>query len=377
MSYKELLPMKNKDIVVFNSPIEGSSNIVRIGNNFSLLEAILNVAVPEEEYKNKDDMEKVFYIENMKKKMMNNKVIEMNMEKNQDFIDNFKKNVYNIFYIFYDFMEVSDDVKIPFEDSNSKKYHDLGKNIVKKFVKDEKDVFEYDLMCQTVTLKSLFEVLNNFFDSLTEYIQLKILKKNLLKTINSFLNNLEILKQIPVEKAEYLQKNYNKFVTEVINDSEFEVYKSRLSIIKTIDKNINSEILKLIEDHFDLNILFLDSKSRKSKEDHLNTGEKNKDNSILILCFELSNGMYKYETVGKIVKKNKIQYVFSNTDPLIINYYEKEEKEKEPNEKETDIQSEIDKICQEDDSDSESETESTPKIGDVDAVVDNLIEQKE
>ena len=331
MNFKELVPLKSKDAIIFNSPIEEDNNILRIGNNKSLLDAILNNILPEESYYNTDDMIKMKYIESLKKTLMNEKVLEMSLEKNKDFIDQFKTNVYTIFYNFYEYMSaLQGETKRTFDTHENLSFSEINKSIVKNLIKSDKDESEYELICEVLPLSSIYERMDSFFDQISNETipSLKTCKKHIIVLLNEHVNNLEILKEIQSDKATYFQKILNTFIHQIINDSEFNVYKKIVMMIKNIDKNIDINLLKLLEEYFETDILFLNSVDRTPMKIYDNLKEPSNEYSVILLRFTNSSkdetdnlNLHKYENVCKLIKRNKIQRKFSNTDSLILNFY--------------------------------------------------------
>ena len=99
--YKELLPLKTQEYVVFYSPIEGVNNLIRIGYSTSFLDSVLNAIVDDGGYFKLDDIDKIKYTDNLKKKIINDRIIELSLEKSVESIKLFKYNIAGIIYYFY------------------------------------------------------------------------------------------------------------------------------------------------------------------------------------------------------------------------------------------------------------------------------------
>jgi hypothetical protein len=134
--------------------------------------------------------------------------------------------------------------------------------------------------------------------------------------VKNSVENLEILKKLSPEKSSFIIKLVDTLIRKIIDEAQFIVYKNDIKKIKDIDRLLDENILKLLEEYFDVNILFLDSKTRMPLRIE---SESDNSYSIIILKFEKEN---KYEPVYRMIKRDKFQRKFPNSSLLIKNFYE-------------------------------------------------------
>ena len=333
--YKELLPLKTQEYVVFYSPIEGVNNLIRIGYSTSFLDSVLNAIVDDGGYFKLDDIDKIKYTDNLKKKIINDRIIELSLEKSVESIKLFKYNIAGIIYYFYNYIEkVSEEMERPtFQDAAEQyMFETVSKSLIKRLIRSIENKNEYEVLCEILSLESVYDILDEVFKSFIDNdpVEIKTCKKHLIVSFNNYISSLEILNEVPQENKDYLLKLLNTILKEVLNDSEFELYKPEINLIKKIDKNINytsvedDKLVKIIEEQFQSNILFLDAKTRLPL---LRAGEEKYyfkyESSVIILCFETGQNGYKYETVCKLITKSKLHMKFLNTDPIVVNFIDK------------------------------------------------------
>jgi len=311
----ELKPLKTKETVVFNSSIEGNSTLVRTGECISMLSAILLCV--SDEYLNMYEPEKNTFIEELKKNLIEDRILDLNLQK----IDTkpFEKCVYIIIYNFYKYVSTTKQTpECPFDEYVSKEFAQVNKKIIKEMIRCEKDEVNYDILSQLLPLNSLYTIFNNFFNLNKEPSQLNTCKKQLIGTLKNYLDNLQILKKLPDEKSSFLIKLAITLIRKVVDEAQFIVYKNDIKQIKEIDTTIDENMLVVLEDYFQTDILMLDSRDRMPIHKEYKTGNEN-THSIVILKFENEN---KYEPVYRLIKRDNFQRRFPNTCSIVKSFYD-------------------------------------------------------
>lgn len=289
--YNPLKPLISKDIVIFKAPIQGKSNLVRIGCKNSLLDAILFASVPQSEYGKKDENARSLYIKNFYKKLCN--------------VDKYEKDIISSLYNFYNFM---DKVEKNQEEEEEDREEELKKIVLELIGDSEEKLFEYELVCEIVSFNSICEIVSK---SINEADNLINVKKHIIVSANESFDKIDILKEIPETKSTYLKKLFNNLLNIILDNINFETEIPS-------ENNIN-----LFSRYLDTNILFLDPRSRlpmspKIFENEGDTSTQDDLKNVIILLYYEELGIY--ENVCKLVKRNKVEYKFLKSDPVVLTY---------------------------------------------------------
>ena len=288
--YNPLKPLISKDIVIFKAPIQGKSNLVRIGCKNSLLDAILFASVPQSEYGKKDENERSLYIKNFYKKLCN--------------VDKYEKDIISSLYNFYNFM---DKVEKNQEEEEEDGEEELKKIVLELIGDSEEKLFEYELVCEIVSFNSICEIVSK---SINEADNLINVKKHIIVSANESFDKIDILKEIPETKSTYLKKLFNNLLNIILDNINFETEIPS-------ENNIN-----LFSRYLDTNILFLDPISRLPMSPKIfendNTSVQDDLKNVIILLYYEELGIY--ENVCKLVKRNKVEYKFLKSDPVVLTY---------------------------------------------------------
>jgi len=284
--YNPLTPLITKDIVIFKSPIQGKSNLVRIGCKNSLLDAILFASVPQSEYGKKDENARSLYIKNFYKKLCN--------------VDKYEKDIISSLYNFYNFMD-----KVEKNQEEDGEEEEIKKIVLELIGDSEEKLFEYELVCEIVSFNSICEIVSK---SINEADNLVNVKKHIIVSANESFDKIDILKEIPETKSTYLKKLFNNLLNIILDNIKFETEIPS-------ENNIN-----LFSIYLDTNILFLDPRSRLpiSPKIFENTSVQDDLKNVIILLYYEELGIY--ENVCKLVKRNKVEYKFLKSDTVVLRY---------------------------------------------------------
>jgi hypothetical protein len=142
-----------------------------------------------------------------------------------------------------------------------------------------------------------FKIVNikNLFANISNKLSNEDFKKDLKLKIDSVINLCKELKSIAEEKSNYILNQLNNFVDIFLGTIENLVYSTYLS--KYENKIIEPDDLQIISEHFEKNILVIDSETRMPlKEEYI----INKDdyNYIVLIKFASKN---LYETLGEML----------------------------------------------------------------------------
>ena len=291
----KMIPV-NKSVVFF-SPVEGDDVLVRTGTikeGSSFLHAVLHAYSKEYTIMDRKDRMK---FERKLRASMSGKIDKETWEEmgggNIAQVP-FMKNVNDILNNFYEFVLGSD----------SKVRGRSSRRVIKSLIKDTKDMENYKLMTELISLKN-FKPKKNC-TGISEY---KLsLKKDTLKF-------LHILDSIDEDKAEYIKNMIYTFIDLVTKEAEDSAFKDYVTGLENIGADVDSFTVEFISDRFNRNIYFLDGKTRLPYTID-DVPKINGVKSIIVICIDNSH----YEVVGRLLPGNKIQREFSADDTLINSF---------------------------------------------------------
>ena len=284
--------------VVFKSPIQGDDTLVRTGNSTSSLSFFQSVLHScSNTYSRLNIEEKINFVEKFKKDIISN-IDRKTWKKISDLAKfSFKKNVNDILFNFYLFLE-----------NNPKAKGHSTYQVIKKLGGENENSLEvYKLITKTIPFE--------------EVLKKKILMSAYSKTENKQIS--DVCDAIIKETINYI-KNKNVFIESkivqflfltIFNEAEEQAFKTFISNLQNVP--IDETIVSLVSNHFERDIYFLNYTNRMPFIHYQTIDKIKKQKSIIIFCF--SNG--SYEIIGKLLKNNRIQREFDFDDPIIQKMY--------------------------------------------------------
>jgi len=277
------------DTRVFHCTIEGNNCLVRTGTvNDKILSFFNSILLAcSKNLKNLRLDER----ENLCKKVRDN--IFVKITKNQ-----WKNNGINLYKTilettlkdFYNFINTNKTI-------NNVSIKKIGKQIITS--KKQFDLFKIitDILPYSVILD------DNNSENIEEF------KTKVFSNLKKYLNTLEVFDELAEEQTEHIIKNISEFVKLILNEVEYVSFKTYEYDIK----DINNIVVDTVSNYFNINIYFLNSKTRLPYI--INNFENFKHvNSVIILNIDNK----KYEIVGVLKHGNNINRNFISNDKLIL-----------------------------------------------------------
>lgn len=300
----KILPV-NKT-VVFYSPLEGKDVLVRtgtIGDGSCFFHSLLHAYSKEYVEMNIDDRSK--YVHNLRASMAGRINKENWQEIGGGLISKipFQEKVNNILLNFYRFIKNDNN----FRGKSAKK-------IVKTLIGEDQEKLElYELLTELIPFDEGFEqnILPKSYHK-CENEMIDMCKIEIINQSIKYLENVNDLQHIEIEKVEYLKSTLSNFLNVVVDEAENSTFKEYIEGLKNISEEIDSYTIGLISDRFNRDIYFIDANTRMPYQ----TGDTNniKNRKSLIVMWI---GQCHYEIIGKLLPGNRIQRDFDFNDPLI------------------------------------------------------------
>lgn len=284
--------------VVFKSPIRGNATLVRTGNSTSSLSFFQSVLHScSEKYVRLSTEEKINFVESFKKDIISsiNRKIWEEISDLAKF--SFKKNVNDILFNFYLFLE-----------NNPKAKGQSTYRVIKKLVgENEKSLEVYKLIAKTIPFEEVFKkkILASAY-SKTENKQISDVCDAIIKETIKFIKNKNVFIETKIIQILFFA---------IFNEAEEQAFKTFISNLQNVP--IDETIVSLVSNHFKRDIYFLNYTNRMPFIHYQTIDKIKKQKSIIIFCF--SNG--SYEVIGKLLENNRIQREFDFDDPIIQKMY--------------------------------------------------------
>lgn len=302
--YKKIKALPVNKTVVFNSPFEGDYTLVRTGNIGSkscFYAALLHACYPDYVKMNEYDRSKFVY--KLRASIAGQITRENWSNIANGLISNvpFQENATSLLINFYNYVETGE--------TTSKTLQHLLKKI--------NNFDEISLLTELIPLHVLeYDILPAVYEKTTNQ---KILttKKEIIKNVISYINNLDELSQISEKKATYVRDMITMFLNTLLQDAENKAFRSYVSNMQNISEEADSYTIDLISNRFNRDIYILDPKTRIPLANLSTLGNLKKRESIIVIWIGGNN----YEVVGRLLPGNRVQREFKHDDILIDKLY--------------------------------------------------------
>jgi hypothetical protein len=296
----QVLPV-NKT-VVFYSPIEGEDVLVRTGVilDDSFFHCLVHCISKEYIIMKEEEKNDVVY--KLKKNIFSNNYTETQYN---DLILEFEKKIIFILENFYKFINSENDAK-----------GTTTKKVIKNVIGSDKSKFEYfNVIFQLISLESFKNIISKTFS--------KCKNKHLEEYQEVFLN--QVLKHyISIKEIKYLEKDIKDSIQLLLEQLVYEICKESYKVVNKsfVDSMISNitlsqENIKLISNHLERDIYFIDSITRLPVNLHCENNKK----CVIIMNIK-EDDIQRYEIVGKLLPGNRVQREFSYEDDIIKKMHE-------------------------------------------------------
>lgn len=292
MNNKQLSILPPNKTTVFYSPIEGKDVLVRTGiinEGSSFIHSALHCY--SQEYARMSDKEKIESAEKLSRTIS----------------DKIQTNIWNEKFNIVNMIEFQDCLRNTFKDfykcisGNTNVTSDV-------YNKLSKDIESYKIICQIVKLEHftkdiLPETYNFCVNKPFEFFKEELKKKTSYFSKKIFDN---IGDSIEKKRKKYCIDKLINLSSEVADEVYSVMLDRHLEYSKDSPLEIDSVVIDFVSDIFKRNIYILDSVFRMPSKipDISHDNEK----SIILICL----GDYRYEPVGRLLEKNRVQRDFSN-----------------------------------------------------------------
>lgn len=288
--------------VSFYSPLQEKSEILTrtgcIADGSCFFHCILRACSSKYPYMDTDEKKK--YVKKIRQKL-SDKITKENWEKfGITSIVKFQENISIILINFYKFLD--NDINISGK---------LTQNVLNKLLDKKGEKIElYRVITNLIKLDDFEKhILPNAYKNNTNISQIKKLIKQ--ETV-LFFQELPILKEISPEKIIKLQQIIENFLDIIMDESEIFSFNSFKNDIKQSSVYIDNYLLQLISEHLNLDIYFIDEKTRMPY--YIMSEDCIKNRKSIVLLWLNDN---HYETIGILKCMNIIKRTFDPTHHLI------------------------------------------------------------
>ena len=286
------------EVRVFHSPIEGPDNLVRTGTitNDSLLHSVLYAHSTE--YIRMKNRDRESLVSKVKKQMAT------------DMEDDIWNETSKSESVHLSFTQIVRDSLRDFYNNvlnNKKGKTSCGRKLIRKVLNSSKDRDTFSILFQILSEKQLNEIINEI---------MKICSNDLLITCMDGIEErlIHVLESHP--DLEQLNSSKRKKCIDKLSDFVHMVLELSEKIVKKENKQsftltVNNKNIEYISNRYEVDIYFIESNNRLPI--HINDKQNIRGRkSVIIMCID-----DKYEVVGRLFNKNKVQREFYNDDPLI------------------------------------------------------------
>lgn len=299
----KILPV-NKT-VVFYSPLESKDVLVRtgtIGDGSCYYHALLHAYSNEYSLMNIQDRSK--FVHRLRASMSD----KIDKEKWQEIGGGliakipFQEKLNSILVNFYRFINSDDKVKAKYI-----------KNVVNILIcKDQEKLELYELITELIPL-NIFEknILPEAYTK-SENENIDEIKKEILIQTLKYFNNIQNIKQIEIEKINYIYNILTTFINVITDEAEDMSFNDYVNNLKNISDQVDTYTIGLISDRFNRDVYFIDANTRMPYQTSDTNNIKNRK-SLIVIWIDQNH----YEIVGKLLTGNRIQREFEPDDPLI------------------------------------------------------------
>lgn len=290
-NYIERLPV-NKT-VVFNTPIEGDSVLTRTGiiDDTSTLLHCINHAC-EDRYKHYSNEEKKDKIYRLKYRLLDK------------YLDIWKlSDISN--------KAVLKQIKTYLEKVQSQIHNDeLKSDSVKKIIEDSKYIEHYKLLFELIKYNDYIRMLNSIKIKNAKSVQ--YIRDILLDELKVYYNNIVYIKSLDEKRKLFFEDLLEKMMKNIIDISIDVCSKSYFKNLATDKTTISSIDLKILSDFFDVNIYFINSKTKLPYIFLKKDLQSFKKKSIVLLSIDND-----FEIIGRLLEGNEIERKFNGDDTII------------------------------------------------------------
>jgi hypothetical protein len=288
--------------VVFKSPIQGDSVLVRTGNDGSWLSFFQSVLHScSKNYSCMSTEEKIKFVENFRNDIISKidikswEEIDKGLTSKLLFIENMNDILFNCCL---------------FLENNSKAKGKATYQVIKNLSgENEKSLEIYKLIVKMIPYKEGFKkkILPNAYT--------KSKNKNISDICEAIIN--ETTTYIKNKKCLIDIQAIRKFLLTIFKEAEDQAFKTFVSNLQNSKKDVDENIVSLVSNHFKRDIYFLNYKNRMPYMHCQTTKKLKKQKSIILFCF----GKGRYEIIGKLLNNNFIQREFDFDDIIIKKMY--------------------------------------------------------
>lgn len=298
---KVLNPLSSNKNVLFTSPLEYKNIfLTRTGvfndKNNSFLECILSSYFSE--YSSETPQNKNNIFTEFKKKIYSKDILN----KEQKYYKYFYNNIRECFETLYKCIK-------NLNENENESLKDIKDKLYLKIIKDKisPNIILYDVITDLLPIDIIKDqILNdeNSNKNIFEY------REKILNNTMEYISTLKILSEIEEKRSEIIKNAIVDFINTILIDIEEDIFKFYLSKITNID--CTEENIKIICKNLNINIYFIDFKTRLPFE--LFCDIQKYENPLSIIILKLENN---FEIIGKLESKNKIKKIFDINEILI------------------------------------------------------------
>lgn len=290
--------------VVFYSPLEGKDVLVRtgtIGDGSCLVHSILQACSNEYVIMNLE--ERRDYVKKIRSSLAE-KISKNSWEKLSDGIIAKIAFQEKVNYLFSKFLKYISD---------SNHISSSIKKIIKNIIVEKDDLEAYKLLFELVSLEDMEKkVLPESYKNCED----KILSESIsiiLKSSKKYYKKLfEGIDELDKSQKQFFINKFETVIKEVLEQASEICYNEYIHNLKTSSVDIDTFSIDLISDYFDIDIYFIDSKTRMP---YMNSSKNNikKRTSVIVMWVNECH----YEIIGKLLSGNRIQRQFEFDDSII------------------------------------------------------------